>query len=119
MLNLDLAATFFLLLCGHVVADFAMQTEWVATNKNRHVRDVMSAENQVKTQVIWPHLMTAHALHHGLFVFLITGHLTLGIAETVVHWIIDFGKCEGWFGFHTDQALHILSKVAWIGVWAL
>ncbi len=113
MTQLGPFSLFFLFLCGHALADYALQNEWIATNKNRHFRDTLSAEAQKNMQVIWPHLLTAHSLHHGLLVYLISQNITLGVAETVVHWMIDFAKCERWFGFHTDQALHILSKVVW------
>jgi hypothetical protein len=114
MFSFDPATMTFLLLCGHAIGDFALQTEWIATNKNRHIRDKLLPEIQKQTQVIWPHLLTAHSLHHGLMVFLVTQKLSLGIAETVVHWLTDFGKCEKWFGFHTDQALHVGVKFLWV-----
>jgi hypothetical protein len=111
--NLDFPTACFLMLCGHALADFALQNDWTVTNKNRNIRDSLSPEAQGKMQVIWPHLMTAHSLHHGLMVFLVTQKLSLGLAETVVHWVTDFGKCEKWFGFHTDQVLHIAAKIVW------
>ena len=107
------ATLFFLFLCGHALADFALQNEWVATNKNRHVRLSYPPEKRKNMQVIWPYLLSAHALHHGLMVFLITQRLSLGVAETVIHWISDFAKCEDWYGFHTDQVVHIGTKVIW------
>lgn len=108
------ATLLFLMICGHAVCDFALQNEWIATNKNRHVRDKLLPEMRKQTQIIWPYLLAAHALHHGLAVFLITQKLSLGIAETALHWLTDFGKCEKWFGFHTDQLIHLLSKILWI-----
>jgi hypothetical protein len=114
MSNLNPATIFFLLICGHALADFGLQTEWIATNKNRHVRLSLSPEQRAKMQVIWPHLLSAHSLHHGLMVFLATQKLSLGVAETVFHWITDFGKCEKWYGFHTDQAIHVVTKVIWL-----
>lgn len=114
MWDLSIGTMTFLLLCGHALADFALQTEWIATNKNRHARLKLSPEMRKQSQVIWPHLLTAHALHHGLMVFLVTQRLSLGIAETVVHWITDFGKCEKWFGFHLDQTIHVATKFLWI-----
>jgi len=105
---------FFLFLAGHALADYALQTEWIATNKNRHVRKGLSPEAQKQMQIIWPHLLTAHSLHHGLIVYLVSQSITLGVAETVAHWLIDFGKCEKWYGFHTDQALHVVCKILWV-----
>ncbi len=107
-------ALLFLLMCGHALADFSLQTEWVATNKNRHVRDQYPPEKRAGMQVIWPYLLTAHSLHHGLMVYLITQRFSLGLAETLVHWLSDFAKCESWFGFHADQFVHAAFKVIWV-----
>ncbi len=112
----DPATLLFLFLCGHALGDFALQTEWMATNKDRNIRLRYPPEERAKLQVIWPYLLTSHSLHHGLIVFLITQRLSLGIAETVVHWISDYAKCERWYGFHGDQAIHILSKFLWLGL---
>lgn len=106
----------FLLLCGHALADFSLQNEWVATNKDRNVRLKYPHEERKKMQIIWPYLLTAHALHHGLLVALITQRVSLGVAETAVHWCSDFAKCERWYGFHTDQMVHIASKILWVAL---
>ena len=107
---------FFLLVAGHFVADFSLQTEWVATNKNRHVRLNFPPEQRAKMQVIWPWLLSAHACTQGLMVYLITQRISLGLAETVIHWLCDFGKCEKWYGFHADQLIHIISKAVFVGL---
>jgi hypothetical protein len=57
--------------------------------------------------------MTAHAVMHGAAVAGVTGDVWLGIAETAAHWIIDFGKCENWYGIHADQAAHGVCKMLW------
>jgi hypothetical protein len=49
-------------------------------------------------------------------VAVITGVWWLGLAEMVLHWVTDYAKCEGWIGFHTDQGVHVGSKLLW---WAL
>jgi len=103
----------FLLFASHAIADFALQNDFTATNKNRHVRDKFTPEQRAKMEVIWPWLLTAHSFHHAALVFLVTQNLTLGFLELGFHWVIDFGKCERWYNFHTDQALHLLTKVAW------
>ena len=105
----------FLLLTGHALVDFTFQTEWIAKAKNRHAGPPASYDPKLHGPVekIWPYVLTAHALQHGLAVFLITGSLGLGIAETAAHWAIDFGKCEKWYGIHADQWAHIVCKVAW------
>lgn len=93
----------FLLLAGHGLGDYALQNDFIANNKAR----VGSIPG------FWPYVLTSHALIHGMLVAIITGQVALGVAETVAHWLIDFGKCEKKYGIHTDQALHILCKAAW------
>jgi len=106
----------FLLAGGHALGDFALQSDWVATNKNRNIRLRMPIEERARTQVIWPWLLGAHSFHHGLIVFLITQRPAFGVAETICHVITDFGKCEKWFGFHADQVIHLVTKAAWAGL---
>ncbi len=104
----------FLMLCGHAVADFMLQHPWVAQSKNRHSAPAgYDPKLHGPKQAIWPYVLTAHALTHGAMVYLATGSTALGVAETAAHWAIDFGKCERWYGIHTDQWLHIGFKVLW------
>ena len=110
---MDFVTAVFLMLCAHSVCDFALQTEWVATNKNRRIREKFSPEQQAKFQVIWPWLLTAHAMTHGMSIYLLTQKVSLAFAETVAHWITDFGKNETWYGFHTDQIIHVSLKFVW------
>jgi hypothetical protein len=97
----------FWLLVGHAVADYPLQNGPMATEKCRR------SSSDLQRSVPWYYWLTAHALIHGGAVFWATGSLSLGLLETVVHWLIDFGKCEGWFGIHVDQALHVGCKVVW------
>ena len=53
-----------------------------------------------------------HDLIQAGAVWIVTGHTGLAALEFVLHWIIDFAKCENWTGVHTDQALHVACKVA-------
>ncbi len=69
----------------------------------------------------WPgvpywHPLTAHAAIHGAAVAVLTGVWWLAVAEGVVHWVTDYVKCRGWIGYTTDQLVHVLCKVAWVGV---
>jgi hypothetical protein len=111
---LTIATLLFLLFCGHAIADFALQTTWIAIHKNRHFVDNLLPGEKVMEQTVWPWVLTAHSLHHGLMVFLITQRLSLGLMETVVHWVTDFGKSEKWYGFHIDQVLHLGAKIVWV-----
>lgn len=107
----------FQLLCGHAIADFMLQHPWVAQNKNRHSAPAgYDPKLHGPKRAVWPYVLTAHALTHGFFVFLATGSAALGCAETVAHWAIDFGKCERWYGIHTDQGAHLVCKLAWFAL---
>lgn len=97
----------FWLLVAHAVADYPLQNGPMATEKCRR------STSDLQKSVPWYYWLSAHALIHGGAVFWITGSLALGLLETIVHWVIDFGKCEGWFGIHVDQALHVGCKVVW------
>lgn len=104
--------TLFALLIGHAVADFALQSDSMARGKNRNRPPENIPPGQVP-MAIWPYWLTSHALIHAGAVWLVTGNMWLAAAELVVHWVIDFAKCENWTGIHTDQFLHVMCKVLW------
>ena len=82
----------------------------MGSGKNRHNK---IHDNKGMNFPAWYYWLTAHALVHGGAVYLVTGSLVLGIVETLLHWFIDFSKCEGWLNFHQDQALHVGCKVGY------
>ncbi|MFQ6537736.1 DUF3307 domain-containing protein [Aphanothece stagnina] len=94
----------FLMLCmGHFVADFGLQSDRMATEKCPG-RDVVLG---------WPWWLVSHAAIHGFFVAWITGIPLVGVAEWLVHILIDYAKCRHLFRISVDQALHILFKLIW------
>lgn len=97
---------FFGLLAGHALADYPLQSEFMAIGKG--------SREKPHNGVPWYYCLGAHCLVHGLVVALITTNVWLGIAETICHWFIDDAKCRKWTDIHTDQALHIACKVIWI-----
>lgn len=109
---------FFALAIGHAFADFAWQSEFMAVNKNRNL--VPKDTDDGKPSSMWLHVLSAHCLVHAGAVWMILGSLKLAWAlalfEFVVHWIIDFVKCEGKTSFNTDQSLHYLCKVLYVSV---
>ncbi len=107
----------FKMIVGHAIADFWAQTDALAAMKNRHNDPSKFSPKGQKPQLIWPYALTAHALIHGAMVWYITGSFGLFLAETLAHWVIDFGKCDNKFGIHVDQALHLLCKVIWCVVY--
>jgi Protein of unknown function (DUF3307) len=107
---------FFALAIGHAIADFPLQTEFLAINKNRHL--VPKDTDDGKPSSMWIHCLTAHALTHAGMVFIILAPFgkaaaALAFIELVLHWILDFVKCEGWTGFNVDQAAHYVCKAAY------
>ena len=103
----------FKFLIGHALADFVLQGDTMALFKSRHHTSAEGLEN-ISSFPAWYYWMTAHTLIHGGIVFFITGSWILGLAEVILHWVIDYSKCEGWINFHQDQALHLTCKIGYL-----
>lgn len=102
----------FLLIAGHYVVDFGLQSDWMAKNK-------VPGQSGV-----WIHVLAAHCFMQGLTVYLVTQVLWLSLAEIVAHAAIDTLKGTGKIEFHSDQALHLVCRCAWwllagSGIWSL
>ncbi|MBX2861204.1 MAG: DUF3307 domain-containing protein [Vampirovibrio sp.] len=102
--------TLFLLLAGHALGDFVLQSDSMAKGKGRPKGNATALGPYQPT---WHYWLTAHSFIHGGIVYLITQDLTFGLAETLLHWLIDFMKCESRYNIHVDQALHIGCKLIW------
>jgi len=92
-----------LLVLGHFVADYPLQTDRIATEKCPGCDKVLS----------WRWWLTAHAATHGFLVACITGIPLLGLAEMGVHTVIDLAKCKGFYRLGLDQTLHLSAKLIW------
>ena len=110
---------FFALLIGHAIADYPMQGGFLATAKDRHSDSGALFGERLPPRFLWVHALTAHALVHAGAVWLITGSALLALVEAVLHWLIDFAKCEGWTSFGFDQMLHIVCKAVYAVVLAV
>lgn len=97
----------FWLVIGHAVADYPLQGDFLAKGKNHRLP---------LPGVPWWVCLTAHAAIHAGAVAAATGSVSLGCAEFVAHCAIDYGKCDGRFGFVADQALHIVCKAVWVAL---
>lgn len=95
------------LLMGHAVADFALQNDFVA----RYKSPLTDASPFGAT--IWPYVLGAHGLMHGAVVWAITQNPWLGLAETLVHSVVDYAKCTKRIGWYADQGLHLVCKLLW------
>lgn len=115
----------FILLFLHALADFTLQTDVMAKGKNRR-SEIKNYEHWVNVlgrdpkrfKKCWGYWLTAHALIHGGVIGLVFGNWYIALFEVVMHWIIDFCKCEEILNPHQDQFLHFLSRILY-GVWLL
>jgi hypothetical protein len=96
------------------VADFALQGKFLAIRKNRHIKSIDYIGDSPGS--LWVYCLTAHSLVHAGAVWVVTGNPVFAFAEFVIHWLIDFVKCEKWTNFHQDQGLHILSKAVYVAI---
>lgn len=104
----------FALVIGHAIADYPLQGEFLSVVKNRHASiDRFFPPGKVP-KGMWIHALTAHSIIHAAPVWILTGSVSLAAAEIVLHWLIDYAKCEDWTGFTTDQCLHVLCKVLYV-----
>jgi len=104
----------FALLIGHALADYPLQGAFLARAKDRHSDSGALFGEQKAPKGLWVHALTAHSLVHAGAVWLITSSVLLAAVELVLHWFIDFAKCECWTGFHLDQVLHVLCKIGYV-----
>lgn len=106
-------ALFFALAIVHALADFPLQGGYLARNKVRSTADGRSE---------WAVALTAHSLIHAGGVWWVTGSIWLGLAELILHGMIDLAKGGGHFDFVTDQLLHLACKAIYVillaGPWA-
>jgi Protein of unknown function (DUF3307). len=78
---------------AHFVCDFVFQSDRMAQEK------LPGADATLN----WRWWLVAHAATHGL-------------AETLLHAIIDWLKGRWRFSLGLDQALHLLCKLIWVGL---
>ena len=107
------AVVFFALLITHAVGDFALQGSFLSQAKNRHA-ELSQFFSEGAPRSLWWNALFAHALIHAGGVWLVTGYVVLAFAELVLHFLIDYAKCENWIGFSLDQTLHRLCKVLYV-----
>ena len=102
------------LLIGHVLADYPLQGEFLATGKNRHNASHIPVPGKGDAKHVWVHCMTSHCLVHATFVWIVTGLALYAFIEFVLHFIIDYIKCEDWTTYTQDQLLHVACKVIYV-----
>ncbi len=102
---------FFAMTIGHALGDYPLQGSFLATGKNRHIDKSTFFGGGEVSPILWVHSLTAHSLIQAGMVWIVTGSASLALAELIVHWMIDFVRCEKWIGFTLDQVLHLSCKL--------
>ena len=63
----------------------------------------------------WFYWMSAHALIQGGLIMLIFPEFWyLGLIEVIIHFIIDFMKCQNKLNPHQDQLLHFVFRIMYL-----
>ena len=97
----------FWLFTLHFIADFRLQSDFIAKNKSPG------------STPIWPFVLSGHAATHAAVVGFILSPI-FGFAEFVAHAATDCSKDCGFLGrdshraFYIDQALHLVTKLVWL-----
>ncbi len=104
------------MIAAHFLLDYALQGDWMSKAKNATL-DLVPGER------IWPLALFGHALLHATAVQLVTGYWLLFAIELGIHFITDYRKCVGRFGYNHDQYIHLGCKVfyafiIWLGIYA-
>jgi len=103
-------ALLFAFIIGHMLGDFPLQGDFLALGKVRGYWIGPDAPAGASPGM-WLYCLTAHSLIQAGIVWIISGSVILGVAELVLHWLTDYGKGEGKFGFALDQGFHLGAKV--------
>ena len=101
------AAILFALIIAHALADYPLQSAYMAQQKDCELADSPSE---------WLIALLSHCAIHGGGVWLITGNMYLGLVEFCLHALIDFGKGKKRYGLVVNQVLHLLCKGAYVVV---
>lgn len=114
------AALLGALFIGHAFADYALQTDFMARAKNRHwAKSFSGGPPDAPPGTLWLFVLSAHSAIHAGVVWILTGCGWLGLAEFIIHWIVDWMRMEGKISFRTDQFAHLGCKAAYVAAAAL
>lgn len=107
------------LFIGHALADYALQTEFMARAKSRHYSPPPGSPSADTPPTLWVYVLSAHCALHAGVVWALTACGWLGLTEFILHWIIDWQRAEGRLSFHADQLSHLACKAAYVAAIAL
>ena len=103
---------FIKLMLAMAVTDLAIQTEVMAFAKG-------DTKPTVVQDPPWYYFMGAHSMVNGCGVWLVTGNVYFGVAESVLHFVIDHLKCSHIISSRVDLTLHIGCRVIYAVIWKL
>ena len=108
------------LFIGHAYADYAFQTDFMAKAKNRHNPIIFGdVPADAPPGSLWIFVLSAHSAIHAGMVWVLTACGWLGLAEFILHWLIDWLRMEGKISFNVDQFSHLGCKAAYVAALAL
>jgi len=115
---------FIVLIFAHWVADFALQSNTMATRKNWKNTDADRIKWNEKYPNIpyistWRYYLVAHGFIHGAIIYLFTGFIYIALIESFLHIIIDYIKTSGITNIHQDQWFHLACKLLYVWIFIL
>lgn len=101
--------TLWYLIAAHVFGDYVFQSTEMSKRKNPRSVEY-SDTGYLENWAVW---LFAHSMIHGTLVSLVTGNVSLGVCELLVHFATDYSKCRKRIGHNTDQTIHVACKLLW------
>ena len=93
----ELSRVIILVIFCHFTGDYLFQTDYMAKNKGEDC---------------W--VMIAHCFCYALPFLICFGNRWQLVLIIMSHAIIDWGKCNGWYGIFYDQYFHIVIAMTYI-----
>lgn len=98
--------TFIYLLAAHYLADYPLQADFIAREKNKRL-----AKLNASTFILF-----LHCFIHAFLVYVITKSWLAFFIMLTSHYVIDLAKNNDMIDFMTDQLLHIVVIVMLAGL---
>lgn len=102
-------ASFAIMLAWHACADFFQGG--LSRAKRR-----LGSDGIVKAPMEWIPALVLHGALHGIGPGIVLGSLAAGVVECSAHVLVDFLKCEKFYGKWVDQGLHLACKGLWLAL---
>ena len=88
------------MLFAHILGDFILTSEAMSRYKNRHIERKPGIPR-------WGYWLTAHAALHSGLMYMATGSYFAAGYILLMHWLIDYAKCDKKITADQDQAAHV------------